>query len=210
MIARGASVSRFEVVEPSLEALFIEHVGRPAGDDPTLAPEAIDAGVVAGTGRLMPGRDPILPNAGIIARREYRDRTRSPLFLASTVVLAGLAMLAALAPIGIRSIDRQTVTHIAIVSSDADLATRAAAVADSVLNVPPAGVTDPNYKRPYAVEVATDPDAAEATPRSPERSAGSCTSSGWRAARSTSRSGRSRVRTARGARSSAWRRSGSG
>ena len=38
VIARGASVSRFEVVEPSLEALFIEHVGRPAGDDPTLAP----------------------------------------------------------------------------------------------------------------------------------------------------------------------------
>ena len=41
VIARGASVSRFEIVEPSLEALFIEHVGRPAGDDPTLAPEAI-------------------------------------------------------------------------------------------------------------------------------------------------------------------------
>ena len=40
VIARGASISRFEVVEPSLEALFIEHVGRPAGDDPTLAPEA--------------------------------------------------------------------------------------------------------------------------------------------------------------------------
>jgi ABC-2 type transport system permease protein len=109
----------------------------------------------------MPGRDPILPNAGIIARREYRDRTRSPLFLASTVVLAGLAMLAALAPIGIRSIDRQTVTHLAVVSSDPDLASRAAGFADSVLNVPPAGVTDPDYKRPYAVEIATDPDAAD-------------------------------------------------
>jgi ABC-2 type transport system permease protein len=109
----------------------------------------------------MPGRDPILPNAGIIARREYRDRTRSPLFLASTVVLAGLAMLAALAPIGIRSIDRQTVTHLAVVSSDPDLASSAAGFADSVLNVPPAGVTDPNYRRPYAVEIATDPDAAE-------------------------------------------------
>ena len=47
----------------------------------------------------MAGRDPILPNAGIVARREYRDRTRSPLFVASTIVLAGLAMLAALAPI---------------------------------------------------------------------------------------------------------------
>jgi ABC-2 type transport system ATP-binding protein len=51
VIARGASVSRFEVVEPSLEALFIEHVGRPAGDDPTLAPEvttqALSPGPVA-------------------------------------------------------------------------------------------------------------------------------------------------------------------
>jgi ABC-2 type transport system permease protein len=109
----------------------------------------------------MAGRDPLLPNAGIIARREYRDRTRSPLFLASTVILAGLAMLAALAPIAIRSVDRQTVTRIAVISSDTDLAGRAVAVADSVLNVPPAGVTDPGYKRPYAVEVATDADAAE-------------------------------------------------
>ena len=48
VIARGASVSRFEVVEPSLEALFIEQVGHPAGDDPTLAPGA-------SPGALSPG-----------------------------------------------------------------------------------------------------------------------------------------------------------
>ena len=110
----------------------------------------------------MTGRDPLLPNAGIIARREYRDRTRSPLFVVSTIVLAALAMLAAVAPIGIRTIDRTTVTHIAIVSSDADLAQRAVAVADSVLSVPPPGVTDSNFKHPYVVEVATDRGAAEA------------------------------------------------
>jgi ABC-2 type transport system permease protein len=110
----------------------------------------------------MADRDPLLPNAAIVARREYRDRTRSPLFLASTVVLALLAMVAAIAPIAIRSVDRTVVTQIAIVSSDHDLAIRAAAVADSVLNVPPPGVTDPNYKRPYAVEIATDAGAAEA------------------------------------------------
>ena len=109
----------------------------------------------------MASRDPILPNAGIIARREYRDRTRSPLFIVSTVVLALLAMPAALAPIVVRSVDRTMVTRIAIVSSDADLATRAVAVTDSVLNVPPAGSTDPDYKRPYVVEVATDAEAAE-------------------------------------------------
>jgi len=58
----------------------------------------------------MARHDPLLPNAGIVARREYRDRTRSPLFLASTVLLAILAMMVAVAPIGIRYLDRQTVT----------------------------------------------------------------------------------------------------
>ena len=72
----------------------------------------------------MAGRDPLLPNAWIVARREYRDRVRGPLFLASTIVLMGLAMLVALAPIGIRYLDRQTVTRLAVVSDDAELAIR--------------------------------------------------------------------------------------
>ena len=47
----------------------------------------------------MAGRDPLMPNAGIVARREYRDRTRSRLYLGSTVVLRCLASLVASAPI---------------------------------------------------------------------------------------------------------------
>jgi ABC-2 type transport system ATP-binding protein len=39
VVGRGSAVSRFEVTEPSLEALFIEHVGRPADETSTLAPE---------------------------------------------------------------------------------------------------------------------------------------------------------------------------
>jgi ABC-2 type transport system permease protein len=110
----------------------------------------------------MARRDPLLPNAGIVARREYRDRTRSPLFLASTVLLAILAMLGALAPIGMRLMDRRTVTHIAVESSDAGLAARAVTVADSLLNIPPGGVADPAWQRPYVIDLATDPADAEA------------------------------------------------
>ena len=104
----------------------------------------------------MARSDPLMPNAGIVARREYRDRTRSPLFLGSTVLLAILAMLVALAPIGIRYLDRQTVTHIGVVSSDPDLGQRSVTIADQLLNVPPGGVADPAWERPYAVEVVPE------------------------------------------------------
>jgi ABC-2 type transport system ATP-binding protein len=41
ILDRGATVSEFAVVEPSLEALFIELVGRPADEDVLLAPSSI-------------------------------------------------------------------------------------------------------------------------------------------------------------------------
>lgn len=108
----------------------------------------------------MSSRDPLLPNAGIVARREYRDRTRSPLFLASTIILMGLATLVALAPIAIRSLDRQVVTHIAVVSTEANLATSAAAATDSLLNRPPPSGDLTTWRKPFSIDV--EPDAAAA------------------------------------------------
>ena len=115
----------------------------------------------------MASRDPLLPNAGIIARREYRDRVRGPLYLASTVILMGLALLVALAPIGIRYFDRGIVTRIAVVSSDGGLARRAVAVADSLLNVPPSGVDREHVAKavPGGGAAASDEEAETALAR---------------------------------------------
>jgi len=107
----------------------------------------------------MARHDPLLPNAAIIARREYRDRIRGPLFLASTVVLMALALIVAMAPIAIRYFDRQTVTRLAIVSSDPELAERAVGVADSLLNVPPDGADLETWKKPFVITIS-DPDSA--------------------------------------------------
>jgi ABC-2 type transport system ATP-binding protein len=48
IVGHGATVTRFDVAEPSLEALFIEHVGRPADDDATLAADVVAPSLRAG------------------------------------------------------------------------------------------------------------------------------------------------------------------
>ena len=113
----------------------------------------------------MSRRDPLLPNAAIVARREYRDRTRSPLFLASTVVLMGLALLVAIAPIAIRYLDRNTVTRIVVVSDDPALAARAVGVSDSLLNIPPDGADPATYEKAFVIDSSADAASAEAALR---------------------------------------------
>ena len=104
----------------------------------------------------MSRRDPLLPNAGIVARREYRDRTRSPLFVASTIVLALLAMLVALAPIAVRYLDRQTVTRIAIVRPTRTWR-RARCRSPTRCSTSRRPARDAaTWKKPFTVEVADD------------------------------------------------------
>jgi ABC-2 type transport system ATP-binding protein len=48
IVGRGAAVTRFDIVEPSLEALFIEHVGRPSDDDTPLGADVVAPSLTAG------------------------------------------------------------------------------------------------------------------------------------------------------------------
>lgn len=107
-------------------------------------------------------RDPLLPNAGIVARREYRDRIRSPFFLVSTIVLMALALGVALAPVAIRYLDSRSVVRVVVVSTDRALATRALQTADSLLNVPPGGVDQATWKKPFRVELGESKASADA------------------------------------------------
>jgi ABC-2 type transport system permease protein len=109
----------------------------------------------------MPRREPLLPNAAIVARREYRDRVRSPLFLVSTLILMGLALVVALAPIAIRYLDQQKVDRIVVVADEDALAVATIATANWIMNIPPVGADPDTWTAPFAFERATDFAAAQ-------------------------------------------------
>ena len=97
-------------------------------------------------------------NIGLVARREYVERVRSRAFVFSTLLLIGLAVVVALIPLGVRLLDRATVTQVGVVAADPALAARAVAVMDSALNAPlPGG--DPGARK-FDFEPRTDPAAA--------------------------------------------------
>ncbi len=107
----------------------------------------------------MARNDPLLPNALIVARREYRDRTRSPLYVASTIVLMLLAIGVAMTPITISYLDRGQQTQIDVVAADDELGARAVAVLDSVLNAPPTGATPADFRQPFRIDASSSTDA---------------------------------------------------
>ena len=108
----------------------------------------------------MARHDPLFPNAGIVARREYVDRVRSRLYRMSTVILMALAVGVALTPILLRYLDRSRVDVIAIVAPDDQLALGTIATADGIMNIPPPGVSEADWTKPYRIERHVDGEAA--------------------------------------------------
>ncbi len=73
-------------------------------------------------------------NIFLVARREYVERVRSRAFVFSTLLLIGLAVVVALIPVGVRLLDRATVTRVGVVAEDSALALKAVSVMDGFLN----------------------------------------------------------------------------
>jgi ABC-2 type transport system permease protein len=98
-------------------------------------------------------------NIVLVARREYVERVRSRLFVASTLLLACLAIVVALIPVAMRVVDRGTVTRVAVVTAEPGLSDRTVAILDSVLN---GGLAGPaGERRSYLFEPTDDLAQAE-------------------------------------------------
>jgi ABC-type Na+ efflux pump permease subunit len=107
----------------------------------------------------MSQRDPLLPNAAIVAGREFRERVRSRLFVGSTIILAIIAGVVALAPLTMRVMARGESVDLVVVASDQRAADRTIASLSGVLNIRPADAT-PEWVPPYAVVQGADASAA--------------------------------------------------
>ncbi len=92
-----------------------------------------------------------------MAKREYIERVRSRAFVFSTLLLVGLAVVVALIPLGVRLLDRVSVTRIGIVSPDPALALQAVNVMDQILNARPE--SSGSTERTFEFEARTNVDA---------------------------------------------------
>ncbi|HEX5240753.1 MAG TPA: ABC transporter permease [Candidatus Limnocylindrales bacterium] len=80
------------------------------------------------------GRDPLLPNVWLVASREFGERARSRLFVASTLLLGALAIGVSLTPVLVRVVDRGSTSTIAVVSTDNALAQETMSTLGSIVN----------------------------------------------------------------------------
>jgi ABC-2 type transport system permease protein len=108
----------------------------------------------------MSRKDPLLPNAFIVARREYLDRVRSRLYRISTLVLVCLAVGVAITPIGLRYLDRSSVDRIAVTAADHELETRTIITANGIMNIPPPGVAEGDWTPPFEIVPMRDREVA--------------------------------------------------
>jgi ABC-2 type transport system permease protein len=108
----------------------------------------------------MARHDPLLPNAAIVARREYVDRVRSKLYRISTLVLMALAVGVAVTPIMLRYFDRARVDEIGVIAADDDLALATVATANGIMNIPPPGIDPKEWTPPYAIGRLVNRDLA--------------------------------------------------
>jgi ABC-2 type transport system permease protein len=105
--------------------------------------------------------DPLLPNALLVAKREYAARVESRLFVLSTLLLAVLAVAVAFTPLLIRILDRGTTTTVGVYASDGALADRAIGIMGGVLNGGILGDARPEGGTPaYAFVRAAGPERA--------------------------------------------------
>jgi ABC-2 type transport system permease protein len=97
----------------------------------------------------------IWPKAWLVARREFRERVASRLFVVSTLLLAILAMGTSLTPVILRALDRGTSSTIAIAADDEALGARTQSTLAGILD---ASTSDPSHPPFTFVRVASSDD----------------------------------------------------
>jgi len=104
----------------------------------------------------MSRRDPLLPNAAIVASREYRTSVGSRLFRITTVIMVLVATVAAMTPIVLRAVDSGRVVAIGVAVDDPALADRAVGLVDAFVNQRPPGADPERWTKPYDVRPVAD------------------------------------------------------
>jgi hypothetical protein len=89
-------------------------------------------------------------NTLLVARREYAEKVHSRAFAVATAILIVVAIGAALIPIGLRALDRGSLTRIGVSSADPAVSERVIGLVSAYLNPVPAG-SDPATVRPHYV-----------------------------------------------------------